>query len=47
MWKHDKNANTIDVTLATKADNAYIGWAQDDQLDAQNQMVIEYFHLIA
>ncbi|XP_066922681.1 uncharacterized protein [Clytia hemisphaerica] len=37
-WKHDKNANTIDVTLATKADNAYIGWAQTDSLNHTAKM---------
>ncbi|XP_066922687.1 uncharacterized protein [Clytia hemisphaerica] len=38
MWKHNKNANTIDVILATKADNAYIGWAQNENLTLSNAM---------
>ena len=40
MWKHDKGNNMIDVTLATKANNKYIGWAQNDKFTANAQMVI-------
>ena len=39
MWKHDKNANTIDVIVSTKADHAYIGWAQNENLTPSNAMV--------
>ena len=45
MYKHDKQADTLDVVLSVKSGRAYLGWAQNDRIRDKKMVGRKYYVL--